>query len=806
MGKQRLRIYMMAVWLTAIGASAGNPLKLVYDRPAEFFEETLVIGNGTTGAAIYGGAVCDSLSLNDITLWSGEPEKTQEDIDHRDQINKIRVALDRGDYVLAEKLNRVVQGNYSQSFQPLGRLYLSYPGRETSTITNYRRELDLKTATATITYDVDGMPFEVKYLASAPDSALVVRLDSKMSFDVRLSLGTPHPHEAGTDNLGVYADGYAPYYARPVYHQIEGKNLMYDPNRGIHFRMRLNVSDCDGKVTTMPDGTIEITGATRATVGFADATSFNGFDRDPVKEGKNYRSLADNRIRNVAKRKFKDLEKRHRDDYGQFFDRVSIDLGESDPEMHNLTTDRRLMEYSDNRNTDPDLEELYFQFGRYLLISSSRTEGVPANLQGLWNESQMPPWSSNYTVNINLEENYWPAGVANLGEAHEAMLTFLDGTRKNGQRTARQYYGVDNGGWCNGHNSDIWAHTDPVGEGTGSASWACWNMGGAWMATHVWEQYLFNRDKEMLKKYYPILRDAAKFCLGWMVEKDGYLITSPSTSPENMFYTSEGKAVATSYGGFADMAIIRECLTAAAAAAQAIDADADLRAEIDAALPRLLPYRVGSRGNLSEWYYDWKEVEPEHRHQSHLIGLYPGHHITPEKTPQLAAACARSLDLKGDKTTGWSTGWRINLRARLKDGVKAYETYRTLLKYVSPDQYKGTDARRGGGTYPNLMDAHSPFQIDGNFGGTAGVAEMLVQSSAHSISLLPALPGAWQIGSAAGLGTRTGATIDMEWADGKVVKAEIHPRVDERVSVNMNGETRELSLKAGKSVTLRPGK
>jgi alpha-L-fucosidase 2 len=445
---------------------------------------------------------------------------------------------------------------------------------------------------------------------------------------------------------------------------------------------------------------------------------------------------------------------------------------------------------------------------------------VPANLQGLWNESILPPWSCNYTSNINVEENYWAAETAALPEMHQPLFTYMKELQGSGELTAKAYYGVDRG-WCLAHNTDIWAMTCPVGLHTGDPMWANWNMGGAWLSTHIWEHFTFSLDKDFLREYYPVLKGAAEFCLGWListrdmgVDGEAYLITAPATSPENVFITDKGYHGRTCYGGFADLAMIRECLYDAAQAAEVLGIDYAFVVEAREALNRLQPYKIGRKGNLQEWFYDWDDEDPHHRHQSHLFGVYPGHRLDDGVNTKEAIhrAAIKTLELKGDKTTGWSTGWRVNLFARLHDAKNAYHIFRKLLSYVSPDGYRGPDARRGGGTYPNLLDAHSPFQIDGNFGGCAGVIEMLMQSeylisdgsSSHMpiscIELLPALPDNWKDGEVSGLRARGGITVGMTWKDGKVKKLSLTAQQPCVVLLLMNGERKEVKLKRGENL------
>ncbi len=799
MHKIKHAIAVTAALLLEGSAVMAQNLTLHYDRPAQYFEEALVIGNGNLGATIYGSPKKDRLSLNDITLWTGEPEKGAYAPEAYKSIPLIREALDRGEYRAADSLQRDVQGHYSENYQPLGTLTIDYGQRTEASVTDYSRKLDISDAVATTAYRVQDRLCVTDYFASAPDSVIVVHLKSDAPGGIEATIGfdSQLPVEVKAAGREITADGYAAYHSLPHYTRYEQKHF-YDPERGIHFRTLIHVTTPDGSVTPTADNRLSIKGCNEAIVVLTNVTSFNGFDKDPVKEGRDYKTLARNRIDAATAKSYDTLLSNHTADYRNIFDRVKIDLGTTDASIAALPTDVQLKLYTDSAQTNPDLEELYFQFGRYLLISSSRTPGVPANLQGLWNESVLPPWSSNYTTNINLEENYWGAETTNLTELHNPLLEFIGNLSKSGAVTAKAFYGVPEG-WSLAHNSDIWATTNPVGLNEGHPSWANWAMGGAWLATHLWEHYLFTQNKEWLEVNYPILKSAALFCLNWLTEKDGKLITSPATSPENVFITPDGYAGATAYGATADLAMTRQCLMDTRNAAATLGIDKDLRDRIDITLNRLHPYSIGAKGNLQEWYYDWEDQDPRHRHQSHLFGLYPGRHIDTANTPDLAKAAARTLEIKGDETTGWSTGWRVNLFARLGDAPSAYHIYRKLLRYISPDQYQGEDARRGGGTYPNLLDAHSPFQIDGNFGGSAGVAEMLLQSTPETITILPALPEQWADGSVSGLRARGGWEVSMVWKDGKARTVTLSTQTGGTTTVIVNGKEHQVTLKPGES-------
>ncbi len=798
--KSKYLIAIPCVLLSLFNISADNNKILKYDRPAQFFEESLVIGNGNLGAIIYGNPYEERISLNDITLWSGEPDKNEKIEGAAQALADIRAALDREDYRAADSLHYILQGHYSENYQPLGSLLITY--KHNDDISAYNRSLDIANAVATVGYNVGNKPFKAEYFASAPDSLIVIRLTAETPDGINavLKLDSGLPHSIKTESGKIVSDGYAAYRSYPVYYRkIKNENKhFYDPERGMRFRTIVDVENEGGKVIT-GDSTVTLENVREAIIRITNVTSFNGFDKNPATEGRNYTALADRRISKARNLTYQQLLDNHTRDYKNLFDRVEIDFGTTDPSIAALPTDRQLKLYTDSAQVNPDLEELYFNFGRYLLISSSRTQGVPANLQGLWNEQLLPPWSSNYTININLEENYWPAEVTNLPELHLPLASFLKNMSVNGAEVARNYFGA--GGWCACHNSDIWAMANPVGEQSGHPSWANWTMGGAWLATHLWEHYLFTADTLFLEEYYPVLKGAAQFCLDMLVEKNGELITSPSTSPENIFRTSEGYSGATLYGGTADLAVARECIGGAISAARLLGKDSDFIEKASAAVEKMRPYKIGKHGQLLEWYHDWDDVEPQHRHQSHLIGLYPGHHITVEKTPELAAAAARTLEIKGDNTTGWSTGWRANIYARLHDSAGAYRIYRRLLRYISPDNYKGDDARRGGGTYPNLLDAHSPFQIDGNFGGTAAVAEMLVQSAPGRIEFIPALPAQWSAsGKARGLKARGGFEIDMEWNDAKITRCEIYSATGGKTEVKVNGTVIPVEVSRGEKV------
>ena len=779
-------IYLCTLMMTAGSATAQQaPMVLQYDRPAQYFEESLPIGNGKLGALVYGGTDDNIIYLNDITLWTGKPVDRDLDKDAHQWIPKIREALFREDYALADSLQLNVQGPNSQFFQPLGTLHIKDLGL--GEVTDYHRSLSLDSAIIRDRYVRDGSTVTREYFASAPDKLIAIRLSGDINCKIALTAQVPHQVKAIPTQLTMtgHATG--------------------DPQQSIHFCTMLSVKT-DGEMTAS-DSTITITHAKEAILYMINETSFNGFDKHPVTEGAPYLENAANDLWHTQNLTYDEFYQRHLADYKSIYDRVTLRLSSSKPSYYDGPTDTLLKTYTDTRGQAPGsryLEELYFQYGRYLLISSSRTQGVPANLQGLWTPHLWSPWRGNYTVNINLEENYWPAFVANMAEMAQPLDGFIAALAANGQYTARNYYGI-NEGWCSSHNSDIWAMTNPVGEKRESPEWSNWNLGGAWLVNTLWERYQFTQDKQYLKQVaWPLMKGAADFCLRWLIDnpkEPGELITAPSTSPENEYKTPEGYHGTTCYGGTADLAIIRELLTNTIAAGSVCGGST---AAYKKALARLHPYTIGKDGDLNEWYYDWDDWDPQHRHQSHLIGLYPGNHLT---DAALQKAAERSLEIKGDHTTGWSTGWRINLWARLHNPQQAYHIYQKLLTYVSPDKYQGPDRRRSGGTYPNLMDAHPPFQIDGNFGGTAGVCEMLMQSQTNgnltTIELLPALPETWNDGKVSGLCARGGFEVSFEWKQGKVRDCTIKARNRGNVTLIYNGQQKKLKLKAGQTMPVK---
>lgn len=791
-------LIIFSIFIVGEETFAQSVNTLWYTQPANYFEESLVLGNGKMGASVFGGIHSDKIYLNDATLWSGEPVNASMNPEAYKNLPAIREALRNGNYQRADSLNRNLQGKYSESYAPLGTLLIDFENHGDPK--NYYRELNIGEAVSKVHYTIGGIKYSREYFISHPDRIMVIKLSSSqkraLSFTVRFE--SLLKYKLSSSKSTLQANGYAPIRALPSYLGDVPNTVIFDEKRGTRFTTLIKIRYTDGEMVAT-DTTLGLREGTNAIIYISIATSFNGYDRDPAADGLNDETIAREQLTNAFSKPFQQLKQTHLADYQKFFNRVRLNLGKTS--APDLPTDERLKRYAEGKE-DKNLEILYFQYGRYLLISSSRTPGVPANLQGIWNPYIRPPWSSNYTTNINAEENYWLAENTNLSEMHLPLLGFIKNISKTGEITARTFYGVH--GWAECHNSDIWAMSNPVGDfGHGDPVWANWNMGGTWLSTHLWEHYLFTQDKDFLKnEAYGIIKGASQFCLEWLIEdNEGELITSPSTSPENRYVTSSGYHGATLFGGTSDLAMIRECFSNTIKASKILNIDTDFRSVLEHALARLHPYTIGKNGNLQEWYYDWQDEDPHHRHQSHLFGLFPGHQITPSTTPELADACRKTLEVKGDETTGWSKGWRINLWARLGDGNHAYKMYRELLKYIDPDGIR-TNYSGGGGTYPNLFDAHPPFQIDGNFGGAASLIEMLVQSDDNCIRLLPALPDAWDSGSVSGVCARGGFDISMNWKNKTLQTVSITAKAEGKTTLISGNKEKEISIKKGQKINI----
>ncbi len=775
--------------------------KLWYDKPATHWEAALPIGNGRLGAMVFGGTREERLQLNEDTLWSGEP-KDCNNPDAATWIPKVREALFAGDYLKADELSKNMQGPFNQSYQPLGDLSLTFELNDA--IEDYHRELDLESGIALTRFRSMGSMYERRVFASVPDDVIVVALEADtsghLSLTARLHSKLRHSVLAEDDTTLVLR-GQAPFHVDPSYHGPD-PGYVYDDEKGMRFSLFLRAIVQGGSIFQGEEGTLRISEADRVLLILSADTSFNGFDRSPSADGVDPDTEARTRLEAAAAKGLEKLNASHLADHQSLFRRVSMDLG---PSHDSEPTDRRVQAYADGA-ADPGLAALVFQYGRYLLMASSRPGTQPANLQGIWNDHIRPPWSSNWTMNINSEMNYWPAESTHLSECHEPMLRFLSELAINGRETARVNYGLP--GWVAHHNADLWRQSAPAGNyGQGAPTWACFNMSPAWHCMDLWERYAFGGDTAYLRDCaYPLMKEAAEFCLAWLVPDDqGYLVTAPSTSTENTFITPDGQPAQLSIASTQDMALIRDLFSHTIEAAQILDWDHGFCEELIAARARLLPWRIGKRGQLQEWSIDFDEAEPHHRHLSHLIGLYPSNQITPEETPDLAQAARRSLDLRGDDSTGWSMAWKVNLWARLKDGNRAHKMLDYLLRLV---EQRGTQFT-GGGVYANLFDAHPPFQIDGNFGVTSGIAEMLLQShrrtpeGGYIIDLLPALPDAWPEGYVKGLRARGGLTVDLCWKDGVLEESAITAGRTTRTQVTYGNATCSLDFNEGQTVRLK---
>lgn len=749
----------------------SNPNVLWYDKPASRWVEALAIGNGRISAMVYGGSAQERLQLNEGTLWAGGPYDPVNP-QAKEALPEVRKLVNEGKYREAAQLisARVMARPLGQMpYQTVGDLLLTFP--DATDVENYRRELNLDTAITAVSFEREGVRFTREAFASAPANVIVLRLTADKPGQISFAAGMRTPMKAT-----VETDGPDTLVMRGVGGDSGGI-------RGqIRYEARVKVIAQGGEVMA-EGGRVTVTNANEALLLVTAATSYKNFadvSGDPS-------APATQRLTAAALKSFDQLRARHLADYQPLFRRVTLDLGRTS--AMKLPTDERIKQFAGGN--DPALAALYYQFARYLMISCSRPGGQPATLQGLWNESLNPPWQSKYTININTEMNYWPAESGNLPECVEPLIAMVEDLVVTGGRTAKSMYGAR--GWVVHHNTDIWRASAPID----GPDWGMWPTGGAWLCLHLWDRYEFGGDRDFLNRIYPVLKGACEFFLDTLQEdpQGKWLVTNPSISPEN--HHPYGSAICA--GPAMDQQILRDLFASTIKAAAILGVDTDLRQELAVTRARLAPNQIGGNGQLQEWLEDWDMRAPEmrHRHVSHLYGLYPGRDIHRRDTPQLARAVAKSLDIRGDRATGWATAWRICLWAHLGDGDRAF---RIISHLITP-----------GLTYPNMFDAHPPFQIDGNFGGAAGIADMLMQSRQGTIAqaldpapkteieLLPALPSAWPAGNVRGLRARGGFEVDLTWADGKLVEASLRSWRGGDAQLRWGANTRDVKLAQGET-------